>query len=853
MRRSLIFSLLLLVSFSITALFFAGNHSGFGKSSGAIRSGPVSALADAPSSQAAPNLQGKSPLNYLKEHSTYNRLRIDPLLTQTKELSAGDAATFDQFGFSVDISGDTVVVGAFSKNSFTGAAYIFGRNQGGADNWGQVKKLTASDAATGDKFGFSVGINGDTVVVGAYRKDSSTGAAYIFGRNQGGVDNWGQVKRPTAVDATPGDVFGVSVGISGDTVVVGAQGKNSNTGAAYIFGRNQGGADNWGQVKKLTAGDAAVGDSFGNSVSISGDTVVVGASGKNSIGAAYIFGRNQGGADNWGPVKKPTASDAAGGDNFGSWVSISGDTVVVGASGKNNAAGAAYIFGRNQGGADNWGQAQKLTAGDAATGDDFGFSVGISGDTAVVGALGKNSFTGAAYIFDLTSVDTLASCPTTVSISHSIVNFACVNQAGTTTFTAINPSSAGTVPNGHTLCQTCPSYEITTTAGYSAPVTVCLAVPASVSQSTYSTLKLMHGESGQLVDHTTNNFTDGNSQRWVCGNVNSLSPFALAGGQTPTATVGTIGGKVTDNSGAPVSGATINLSGTESGETITDSQGNYNFFNVGTSGFYTITPARANYNFSPPSRSLRLLGVHTDASFTASPNGDHVNVIDTTEFFVRQQYLDFLGREPDPQGFNGWVSTLRNCAPGNASCDRIHVSESFFKSNEFQDRGYFVYRFYSTALGRKPDYAEFTPDLTRVSGFLTDGQLEAAKTQFANDFTMRAAFVNQYGALSNSQYVDALAQTAGVTLSNRQALIDSLNAGTMTRAQALRQIAESGAVYQRYYNQAFVVMEYFGYLRRDPDAAYTVWIDVLNADPTDSRHMVEGFVDSTEYRNRFKQ
>jgi hypothetical protein len=153
----------------------------------------------------------------------------------------------------------------------------------------------------------------------------------------------------------------------------------------------------------------------------------------------------------------------------------------------------------------------------------------------------------------------------------------------------------------------------------------------------------------------------------------------------------------------------------------------------------------------------------------------------------------------------------------------------------------------------KPDYAAFAPDLGRVSGFLDATQLEAAKTQFASDFTMRPAFVNQYGTLSNAQYVDALAQMAGVTLSNRQALVDSLSAGTMTRAQALRQIVESGEVYAKYYNQAFVVMEYFGYLRRDPDALYLNWISVLDANPADSRHMVEGFVDATEYRNRFKQ
>ena len=133
----------------------------------------------------------------------------------------------------------------------------------------------------------------------------------------------------------------------------------------------------------------------------------------------------------------------------------------------------------------------------------------------------------------------------------------------------------------------------------------------------------------------------------------------------------------------------------------------------------------------------------------------------------------------------------------------------------------------------------------------TDEQLEAAKTQFANDFVNRPAFA-PYVTMTNSQYVDALAQTAGVTLANRQQLVNSLDAGTMTRAQALRQIAESGEVYAKYYNQAFVVMEYFGYLRRDPDILYLNWIAVLDQ-TGDPRHMVEGFVDATEYRNRFRQ
>ena len=218
------------------------------------------------------------------------------------------------------------------------------------------------------------------------------------------------------------------------------------------------------------------------------------------------------------------------------------------------------------------------------------------------------------------------------------------------------------------------------------------------------------------------------------------------------------------------------------------------------------------------------------------------NPIDGTDFFVRQQYLDFLGREPDPPGFAGWTSTINNCSGDTTQCDRIHVSQLFFQSEEFQTRGYFVYRFYPVAFGRKPDYAEFVPDLARVSGFLDATQLEAAKVQFIVDFMARPAFVSKYNSPEHADrqitYVDAL-NTAGVTLSSRQAMIDGLNNATLTRAAVLRQIVESAEVSTKYNHQAYAVMEYFGYLRRQPDAFYLNWIAVLDQ-TNDPRGMING-------------
>ena len=309
----------------------------------------------------------------------------------------------DAFGVSVAVSGDTAVVGApvtDGGRSDTDSAYVFQRNEGGPGNWGQVTKLTGSDAQAGDFFGSSVAISGDTVIVAAPAISLvriGTGAVYVFVRDEGGPGNWGEVKKLTASDAEDEDWFGGSVAISGDTALVGAQREDADTGAAYLFQRNEGGADNWGQVTKLTGSDAQAGDSFGNSLSIGGDTVAVGAS-----FAVYLFQRDEGGPGNWAEVTKLIATDAQADHEFGTSVAISRDTVLVGASQKFYVAGAAYVFQRNEGGANNWGQVSRLTASDAQAGDGP-VRVAISGGTVVIGAHGEGGpgiFTGAAYVFE---------------------------------------------------------------------------------------------------------------------------------------------------------------------------------------------------------------------------------------------------------------------------------------------------------------------------------------------------------------------------------------------------------------------------------------------------------------------
>jgi hypothetical protein len=323
----------------------------------------------------------------------------------------------------VSVSGDTLVIGARGAavvgRGAQGAAYVFYRNRGGADAWGQVTKLSAADGTPLDRFGWSVSISGDTAVLGAPYADlgdhAAQGAAYVFSRHQGGTHAWGQVAKLTAPDGAADNWFGASVSVSGDILVVGAHGAalggSDDQGAAYVFARDQGGANAWGQIAKLTAADGAPMDWFGWSVSISGDTVVVGApyaavGGHVAQGAAYVYARNQGGADAWGQVAKLSATDGAPYDFLGISTSLNGSTAMVGAHaaavGGRDWRGAVYVFYRNQGGADAWGQVAKLSAPDGAELDRFGWSVSISGDVVAFGApyadTRGNSAQGAIYL-----------------------------------------------------------------------------------------------------------------------------------------------------------------------------------------------------------------------------------------------------------------------------------------------------------------------------------------------------------------------------------------------------------------------------------------------------------------------
>ena len=338
--------------------------------------------------------------------SAYVFVRDGSSWSQEAKLTASDGCVGYQFGSSVSVSGDTAVVGSYrydDNGNHSGSAYVFVRN---GSSWSEQAKLTASDGAADDWFGHSVSVDGNTAVVGAPYDDDggdSSGSAHVFARSG---SSWSHEAKLTASDGAAEDLFGNSVSVSSDTVVVGAKWDDDNgsaSGSAYVFARE---GFSWSEQAKVTASDGAVEHMFGWSVSVSGDAAVVGADETNgnvgNLGSAYVFERS---GSSWSEKAKLTASDGANNDQFGRSVAVSGDTAVVGARGDNDngfSSGSAYVFVRS---GSTWTEQARLSASDGASGDWFGDSVCVDGDTVVVGALFEDSdhwrTSGSAYVFDL--------------------------------------------------------------------------------------------------------------------------------------------------------------------------------------------------------------------------------------------------------------------------------------------------------------------------------------------------------------------------------------------------------------------------------------------------------------------
>jgi hypothetical protein len=237
----------------------------------------------------------------------------------------------------------------------------------------------------------------------------------------------------------------------------------------------------------------------------------------------------------------------------------------------------------------------------------------------------------------------------------------------------------------------------------------------------------------------------------------------------------------------------------------------------------------------------------------------NTNPIDGVEFFIDKQYIDMLNRLPDTDGFRVWLDTLGPCPNGgfgetdHPECDRIRVSAGFFLSPEFLGRGYFAFRFYMVSFGQRPKYVQFIPDMAKVGGPKSPQEEELSKVEFSEEFVQRPDFFDLYGRLNDEEYVDALLDEAEEpNLPIRGSLITGLQNRTKTRGRVLREIVEAPEIFNKFLIKSTVAIQYFGYLRRDPDeTGFNNWVQTLTQDPSNIRHMIFGFIYSEEYRRRF--
>lgn len=340
-------------------------------------------------------------------------VRWKPPLYEDFKLLADDGEEDDHFGVSVAVSGDIALIGANGDDDNgieSGSAYVY-RYDSGTETWTKEDELQASDGGWEDYLGTSVSISGEVALVGAYGDDDNgmdSGSAYVF-RYDAGTEEWVEEDKLLPSDGAENDYFGFSVSVSGDVALVGAWWDDDNgpdAGSAYVF-RFDPETGEWVEEEKLLASDGAGQDHFGISVSISGDVALVGADGDddngNVSGSAYLF-RYDPGTMTWVEEEKLLASDGAPYDDFGYSVSISGDVALIGAYGDDDngdQSGSAYVF-RYDSISETWSEEEKLLAGDSEGDDFFGISVSISNDLALVGADGDDdngSQSGSAYMF----------------------------------------------------------------------------------------------------------------------------------------------------------------------------------------------------------------------------------------------------------------------------------------------------------------------------------------------------------------------------------------------------------------------------------------------------------------------
>ena len=323
---------------------------------------------------------------------------------EKQKLVPSDGSAGDKFGRSVAVEGDTIVVGSYygdSNKPDTGSAYVFSQIDA---NWVERQKLVAPDAASGDRFGCSVAIDNNTIVIGAYGDDSQAGSASVFVRND---SNWVFQQKLTVSDAEPADFFGYSVAIDNNIIIIGAPSDDysnlSDAGSAYLYEWRD---TMWLEQNILRASDSGLSHHFGFSVALDANWAVIGAyegdiEGVSKAGAAYVFSNT--GSDWVQQQKLFDANDPNSGDDFGWAVAIKNDTILVGCPDDfvdGNMAGSVFEFVRTD---TNWIQSERLAAGYANTNDRFGSSLALSGRNIIIGAPNNSNngkSTGSAYIFN---------------------------------------------------------------------------------------------------------------------------------------------------------------------------------------------------------------------------------------------------------------------------------------------------------------------------------------------------------------------------------------------------------------------------------------------------------------------
>ena len=365
---------------------------------------------------------------------------------QTAVVVPSDAAEGDRFGHAVTIEGDLLVVGSIGDDDpnpsaapgttildAAGSVYFFERDAGGPGQWGQVDKLVAANGQIFDNFGFDLALGGNFLAVAAWTEEETqttgcsatsctvragvdAGVVYVYERNasSGAWEEQAFIESPRVPVSTAEaffDNYARRVALSGDTLLVSASEEDVNDadqGSVYVYDRNAGGPNQWGEVAVLRAGDGRRFDRFGRSVAIEGDTIVIGATGDDDVGSgsgsAFIFQLIDG---QWVESIKLLAADGIGFERFGEMVAIEGDTIIVGAPDQDDMgakSGAIYVFQRDEGGPDQWGQVAKITTADAVEDDRFGLAGALAGNTLITGVFQKDDNgedSGAVYLFEL--------------------------------------------------------------------------------------------------------------------------------------------------------------------------------------------------------------------------------------------------------------------------------------------------------------------------------------------------------------------------------------------------------------------------------------------------------------------